>query len=101
MSAMWNRGCHSCQIFDWDVLLIYASNAYNSLNRISMFLYVRNLWPRCARFVSNTYRGWPVLVMRGMLNFILSREGITQGDPLFIYVYAIGTSHLIQSVQYP
>ena len=66
-----------------------------------MLLHVRNLWPCCARFVSNTYHGWPVLVIHGMLDFILSKEGITQGDPLFIYVYAIGTSPLIQSVQYP
>ena len=32
--------------------------------------------------VFNTYRGWPVLVMRGMSDYILSKEGVTQGDPL-------------------
>lgn len=70
------EGAIHANFSDWDVLLIYASNAYNLLNRISMFLYVRNLWPHCARFVSNTYRGWPVLVMCGMLDFILSREAL-------------------------
>ena len=85
----------------WGVLLIDASNAFNSLNRISMLLHVRKLWLRCARFVFNTYRGWPVLVMRGMSDYILSKEGVAQGDPLSMYVYAIGTLPLIQSLQSP
>ena len=66
-----------------------------------MLLHVRKLLPRCARFVFNTYRGWPVLVMRGMSDYILSKEGVTQGDPLSMYVYAIGTLPLIQSLQSP
>ena len=82
------------------VLLVDASNAFNSLNHISMLLHVRRLWP-CARFVFNTYRGWPVLVMRGMSDFILSKEGVTQGDPLSMYVYAIGTLPLIQILRSP
>ena len=66
-----------------------------------MLLHVRKLWPRCARFAFNTYRDWPVLVMRGMSDYILSKEGVTQGDPLSMYVYAIGTLPLIQSLQSP
>ena len=56
-----------------------------------MLLHVRKLWPRCACFVFNTYCGWSVLVMRGISDFILSKEGVMQGDPcLRIYVYVIG-----------
>jgi len=73
------------------VLLIDASNAFNSLNRISMLFHVFTLWPRRAHFTFNTYRGWPVLGMHGMSDYILSKEGVTQGDPLSMYVYAIGT----------
>ena len=62
------------------VLLIDASTAFNSPS-VSMLLHVRKLWPRCACFVFNTYCGWSVLVMRGMSDFILSKEGVMQGDP--------------------
>ena len=85
----------------WGVLMIDASNAFNSLNRIAMLLNVRNLWPRCARFVFNTYRGWSVLVLRGQQKFLFSKEGVTQGDPLSMFVYAVGILPLIQSVQSP
>ena len=66
-----------------------------------MLLNVRNLWPRCARFVFNTYRGWSVLVLRGQQKFLFSKEGVTQSDPLSMFVYAVGILPLIQSVQSP
>ena len=85
----------------WGVLLVDASNAFNLLNRISMLLHVCRLWPLCSRFVFNTYRGWPVLVMCGMSDFILSKGGDTQADPLSMYVYGIGTLPLIQILRSP
>ena len=69
----------------WGVLLVDASNAFNSLNWIAMLLNVCKYRPRCARFVFNTYRGWSVLVLRGHSEFLLSKEGVTQGDPLSIF----------------
>ena len=68
---------------------------------ILMLLHVWKLWPHCARFIFNTYRGWPVLVMLSMSDYILSKEGVTQRDPLSMYVYAIGTLPLIQSLHSP
>ena len=39
--------------------------------------------------------------MHGMSDYILSKEGVTQGDRWSMYVYAIGTLPLIQSLQSP
>ena len=38
--------------------------------------------------------------MRSMSDFIMSKEGVTQGDPLSMYVYVIGTLPLIKSLQF-
>jgi len=65
----------------WDVLLVDASNAFNSLNRVTLLWNVRVLWPRCSRFVFNTYQGWATLVVRGSEECLHSMEGVTQGIP--------------------
>ena len=85
----------------WGVLLVDAANAFNSLNRAAMLMHARVLWPRCARFLFNTYRGWSVLVLRGSSTYLYSKEGVTQGDPLSMFMYAIGTLPLIRSLNDP
>ena len=85
----------------WGVLLVDAANAFNSLNRAAMLLHAHVLWPRCARFLFNTYRGWSVLVLRGSSTFLYSKEGVTQGDPLSMFMYAIGTLPLIRLLRDP
>ena len=92
---------HQDQGTGWGVLLVDAANAFNSLNRAAMLLHARVLWPRCARFLFNTYRGWSVLVLKGSSTFLYSKEGVTQGDPLSIFMYAIGTLPLIRSLHNP
>ena len=49
----------------WGVLVMDAANAFHSLNRIAQLWNARVLWPRCSRFLVNTYRGWASLVIRG------------------------------------
>ena len=71
------------------MLLFDAVNAFNSLNRAAMLMYARVVWPRCARFLFNTYRGWSVLVLRGSSTYLYSKEGVTQRDPLSRFMYAI------------
>ena len=47
----------------------------------------------------NTYRGWAGLVVRGCKSDALfSKEGVTQGDPLSMFIYAIGSQPLIKSL---
>ena len=40
----------------WGVLMVDASNAFNSLNHTAMLLHVRVLWLCCARYLFNTYQ---------------------------------------------
>jgi hypothetical protein len=81
---------------DWGLLTIDASNAFNSINRVALLWNTRLLWPRAARFVFNTYQGWSTLVLRGSNEHLLSKEGVTQGDPISMFLYAIGSLPLIQ-----
>ena len=59
------------------------------------------MWPRCSRFLFNTYNGHAALVVRGAEEFLYSREGVTQGDPLSMFLYAVGTLPLIRSLKKP
>ena len=85
----------------WGVLMVDASNAFNSINRLAILWNARTLWPRCSRFLFNTYRGWAPLIMKGTSTILYSREGVTQGDPLSMLAYAIGTLPLIRSLKHP
>jgi len=68
---------HQDQPTGWGVLLVDAANAYNSLNCAAMLLHAQVLWPHCARFLFNTYKGWSVLVLKGSTTLLYSKEGVT------------------------
>ena len=61
-----------------------CKNAFKSLNRAAALWNVRVQWPRCSTFLFNTYRGYASLVMQGSSEFLLSKEGVGQDDPLFV-----------------
>ena len=92
------------EIFDekvnsgWGVLLVDTKNAFNSISREAALWNSRVLWPRCSRFLFNTYRGYTALVVHGSDEFLYSRDGVIQGDPLSMLLYAIGLLPLIRSL---
>ena len=83
----------------WGVLLVDASNAFNVLNRRAALWNARHLWPRGCRFLYNTYKGSPMLLVSGSAEVLYSREGVTQGDPLSMAFYALSVLPLIRSLK--
>ena len=72
------------------VLLVDASNAFNSLNRAAMFWSIQILCPSFATPVINLYRGEAELFVGG--ETLLSKEGTTQGLVMAIYICPLHTS---------
>ena len=65
---------------------------FNTGSKMAMLWTVRHLWPRMSRFILNCYRHQIRMVIR-MLGesavFILSKEGVAQGDPFAMALYGI------------
>uniref|UniRef100_A0A0K8TJ54 Reverse transcriptase domain-containing protein n=2 Tax=Lygus hesperus TaxID=30085 RepID=A0A0K8TJ54_LYGHE len=81
------------------LLLVDASNAFNAMSRPLALWNARLYWPRCSRFLFNTYRGFPLILFRQSDASLMSQEGTTQGDPLGMMMYAVGTLQLIKSLK--
>ena len=76
------------------VLLVHASNAFNSINR-NVFLHnVTNICPAIAIYVKNCYSLHSRLFIIGG-NEIRSCEGTTQSDPIAMTLYAIAIIPMI------
>jgi len=86
----------------WGGLLVDACNGFNELQRKAMLWTVRHLWPAGARMAFNAYRHSAILVMRGRdgrCEFLLSREGVTQGDPLSMLLYGLALVPLARNIR--
>ena len=77
------------------VLLVDATNAFNKLNRQ---VTLRNVEAIC-RVLAPIHIGRMLFFLLGVVSTIFSREGTTQGDPLAMAMYAIGTLPLIAQLQ--
>ena len=74
-------------------LLVDASNAFNSLNRIVALHNIHHLCPALATFLVNTYKSSSALYVMG--DTLVSEEGTTQGDLMAMPMYALATLPLI------
>ena len=79
------------------MLLVDASNAFNSLNRQVALQNIRRICPPIATALINTYREPTELFVDG--NTLLSQEGTTQGDPLAMAMYGLATLPLIRRLE--
>ena len=78
------------------MILVDASNAFNCLNRQVTLLNCGAICPALSHILVNTYRNYSCLFVDRQC--ILSKEGTTQGDPLAMAMYAIGTQPLIHKL---
>ena len=81
------------------ILLVDATNAFNSLNRRAALINIHSLCPPLAIIATNMYRGDAQLFIDG--ETVYSREGTTQGDPLAMPIYGISILPLIQKIAGP
>ena len=75
------------------ILLVDASNAFNTLNREAALRNIQHLCPPLATILINTYRQPSSLFVDS--DVLLSREGTTKGDPLAMPMHAVGIFPLI------
>ena len=80
------------------VLLVDATNAFNSVNRQAALHNISILCPSLAHALYNTYQAPVRCVIQGG-GEILSTEGTTQGDPLAMAMYALAVRPLIDCLQ--
>ena len=76
------------------VLLVDASNAFNSVNRQAALHNILRICPSLAQILINTYQRPVRLIIPGS-GGLMSTEGTTQGDPLAMAMYALAVTPLI------
>eukprot|EP00957_Ditylum_brightwellii_P103292 7872377-Ditylum_brightwellii.AAC.1 len=65
-----------------------------------MLWHVRHYWPSGCRYAFNIYWHWKVSVLRGADDVVFSKEGITQGDPMAMFLYALGVLPIMYQLKH-
>ena len=72
--------------------LVDACNGFNDLSHLEMLWMARHCWPAGVVFAFNFYRHWAQIILRQPCDapfILLIQEGVTQGDPLLMFLYGI------------
>ena len=80
------------------LLLVDASNAFNSLNRAVLLHNIRYICPPMATYIRNCYSTPSRLFIAGGAE-LESAEGATQGDPLAMPGYGVGITPLFPLIR--
>ena len=83
---------------DYAVILIDASNAFNSINRKAALHNIGVLCPIMHTFACNLYQPRVRLFVQGGAE-ISSTEGTTQGGPESMAIYALATIPILNSIK--
>ena len=85
---------------DWceAVLLVDADNAFNRLNRKVALHNIQRTCSPLFKYLNNSYNT-PAKLYLGDGSFMLSEEGVTQGDNLAMAMYALSTKTLIDRLK--
>ena len=81
------------------VLLVDADNAFNRLNRKVALHNIQRTCPPLFKYLNNSYNK-PAKLYLADGSFLLSEEGVTQGDNLAMAMYALSTKPLIECLTY-
>ena len=76
----------------WGVLLVDASNAFNSLHHVALLWNVRVLWPRCSRFVFNTIRAGQHWFSRTLMKTCIVWKVLLKGTPYLCFCMLLAHS---------
>ena len=76
------------------VLMVDASNTFNSINREAFLHNTKIICPSLSTYINNCYSTPSKLYIQGGKS-LKSEEGTTQGDPTAMAIYALGITPLI------
>ena len=79
------------------VLLVYASDAFNRINRQALLHNTRLVCPAFSTYVTNCYQRSARLFVIGGVK-LTSNEGTTQGDPIGMSVSSTGITTLLEDL---
>ena len=78
-------------------ILVDADNAFNRLNRKAALHNIQRTCPGLFTFLKNSYRESAMLYLPDG-TYIMSEEGVTQGDNLAMAMYAVSTKTMISQL---